>query len=303
MYKITKVKYIRALTPIHAGAGQGLDSVDMPIQREKHSNFPIIEASSLKGSIKHGLYNKLIHKDKKNIDELYSIFGPEEGDNYASAIGFTDAKLLFFPIKSMTNIYKLVTCPYILKRWIEDIKFQSESNENNDGLEKYLNDLNILEGKCISNNSNPEVLEEYIFEQQAIKELKQNKLKPLENYLDNHISEIDKNRLVILNNTDFTDLVTMYTEVITRNAIDINTGAAKESGLFTEEYLPSEAILYFTVLASDQFTTDITAKYVMKYFDDKIDGLFQIGGNATLGKGFTKLIGKECIKGGEKIGK
>lgn len=35
MYELKQMKYIKALTAVHAGAGDGLETVDMPIQREK----------------------------------------------------------------------------------------------------------------------------------------------------------------------------------------------------------------------------------------------------------------------------
>ncbi|EPY2304325.1 type III-B CRISPR module RAMP protein Cmr4 [Clostridium sporogenes] len=289
MYKDKEIIYIKALTPIHAGAGQTLENVDMPIQRERHSNIPKVEASSLKGSIKHALYNKF-KNDKGELDdndktELYTIFGPEDsGEDYASAVGFTDAKLLFFPIKSATDIFKLITCPYVLKRWVEDSQLQDNSNEN---LKTALNYLNISEGKCITDSNVPIILEEYIFEKDSdinrhIKELL------------NTIEGLDNNRIVILNDSDFIDLVTMYTEVITRNKIDVRTGAAEGTGLFTEEYLPSETILYFMVLASPSFNVNNqkNSQEVLDYFNENVDKVFQIGGNATIGKGFVKRSGK-----------
>ncbi len=64
MYKDKEIIYIKALTPIHAGAGQTLENVDMPIQREIHSNIPKVEASSLKGSINmHYIINLKMTKE------------------------------------------------------------------------------------------------------------------------------------------------------------------------------------------------------------------------------------------------
>ncbi|EJP6472461.1 type III-B CRISPR module RAMP protein Cmr4 [Clostridium sporogenes] len=289
MYKDKEIIYIKALTPIHAGAGQILENVDMPIQRERHSNIPKVEASSLKGSIKHALYNKF-KNDKGELDnndkaELYTIFGPEDsGEDYASAIGFTDAKLLFFPIKSTTDIFKLITCPYVLKRWVEDSQLQNNLNKD---LKNVFSDLNISEGECITDANNLIILEEYIFK-------KNSDINEWIKGLLNTIEGLDNNRIVILNDSDFIDLVTMYTEVITRNKISVKNGAAEDNGLFTEEYLPSETILYFTILASPSFNIKNrkTSQEVLNYFNENVDKVFQIGGNATIGKGFVKRSGK-----------
>ena len=43
--------WIHALTPVHLGAGRGLGYIDMPIAREKVTNWPYIPGSSVKGVI------------------------------------------------------------------------------------------------------------------------------------------------------------------------------------------------------------------------------------------------------------
>lgn len=308
MYKDKKIIYIKALTPVHSGAGDGLASVDMPIQREKHSNIPKIEASSLKGSIKHIIYNKIkaesiakhksvIKEDyKANFEELYTIFGPEdEEENYASAIGFTDAKLLLFPIRSSSDIFKLITCPYIIERFEEELELLG--TKFTEKQKKIIENITINDGECISIKDNlPKddskedhrlVLEEYIFEK-----VKYDCTELIS--LFKNIDQLDMDRIVILNNTDFIDLVTMYTEIITRNKIDVSTGAAKDTGLFTEEYLPSETIMYFMVLGAPSFNkkNNKTSEEVLEYFKNNVDEVFQVGGDATIGKGFVKMLNK-----------
>lgn len=288
MYSKSKVKYIKALTPVHAGAGDGLETVDMPIQREKHSGIPKVEASSLKGSIKHFIYNKLREEneefDKIYKPELYRIFGPEEGDSNASKIGFTDAKLLLFPVKSATDIFKLVTCPYILKRWAEDLKLVNN--------EKVVIDITVDEGKfkALEDNDDRVILEEYIFKEDNPKIVDES----VKNVFSK-IKDLDIKRIIILNDSDFIDLVTMYTEIITRNKIDVDTGAAADTGLFTEEYLPAESVMYFLLLESPEFsnTPEKKENNAISYFEKNIGEAFQVGGNATIGKGFVKLLYNE----------
>ena len=52
MFKRALPFFIRVITPLHAGTGQELGVVDLPIQRERHTGFPKVEASGLKGSIR-----------------------------------------------------------------------------------------------------------------------------------------------------------------------------------------------------------------------------------------------------------
>lgn len=313
MYKIKNLFYIKALTPIHAGSGQTLGYVDSPIQREQHSNIPKIEASSLKGSIKHYLYKKFNCDESKNLEEsdLSRIFGPENGEEHASSIAFTDARLLFFPVKSTENIFKLITCPYILKRWLEDYQIIIDSinsinstkqkkieEKESEHLEKlseetknFINTLEIPEGRCLFYKNTQIVLEEYIFEDLNA----ENFINLAEFFVK--LLKIEKNKIVILNDSDFIDLVNMYTEIITRNKIDTKKGTAAETGLFTEEYLPSESILYFLVMTSPNFLSKkgennnlLSAQNDMEFFLNNIGKIFQIGGNETIGKGIVKKL-------------
>lgn len=289
MYKDKETIYIKTISPIHAGSGQSLTSVDMPIQRESHSNIPKIEGSTLKGSIKHNVYHKLgfnkenVEKEKKQEYTTFEkVFGPEEnGEKSSSAIAITDAKLLLFPMRSATDIYKLITCPYVLKRWKE------ETNQN---FEDSILD-NVKDGYCIVNNNatlldkDRVMLEEYIFEV-----YKQN----LSSLFDRILEESQKSKIVILSDSDFIDMVTMYTEVITRNRIDIETGTAQGTGLFSEEYLPVETVMYFSVLESAFYKGE---EEVLKYFNKKIGRMLQVGGNETIGKGIVKVINYDSLEG------
>ncbi|MBS5825350.1 MAG: type III-B CRISPR module RAMP protein Cmr4 [Clostridium argentinense] len=290
MYKNKETIYIKAISPIHAGSGQSLTSVDMPIQRESHSNIPKIEGSTLKGSIKHNVYHKLgfnkenVEKEKKQEYTTFEkAFGPEEnGEKSSSAIGITDAKLLLFPIRSATDIYKLITCPYVLKRWKE---------ETNQYFENSILD-NLNDGSCIVNNNvtlldkDRVMLEEYIFE--AYKQ-------DLSSLFDKILEESQKNKIVILPDSDFIDMVTMYTEVITRNRIDIETGTAQGTGLFSEEYLPAETVMYFSVLQSAFYKGE--EKEALKYFNKNLGEIFQVGGNETIGKGIVKVLNYDLLEG------
>lgn len=289
MYNNKETIYIKAISPIHVGSGQSLSSVDMPIQRERHSNIPKIEGSSLKGAIKHHIYHKLgfnknnIKNDKKQHFTIFSkILGPEKGDESASAIAITDAKLLFFPVRSATDIYMLITCPYVLKRWREET--------NNNFEDPILDD--IQDGNCIVSNKtallnqNKIMLEEYIFEAET---------KDLDNYFNEISNDFPMKKVVVLSDSDFIDMVTMYTEIITRNKIDIDTGTAQGTALFSEEYLPAETIMYFSVLKSAFYEE---SENPMDYFNKNIGKVFQVGGNETIGKGIMKIINYDSLQGG-----
>ena len=41
-----------AISPLHAGCGAATSQVDLPIQRERHTNWPHIQASGVKGAFR-----------------------------------------------------------------------------------------------------------------------------------------------------------------------------------------------------------------------------------------------------------
>lgn len=286
MYKDSKIELIKAVTPMHVGSGQDLGMVDMPIQREKNTNIPKIEASSLKGAIKHHLYHKLKAEDK-GLDKLYTYFGLEDDSNQASHIAFTDAKLLFFPIKSFNNIFTLITCPYILKRFMRDYSMSCKTESKNLLQEIDFDNLNVEVGKGIFEQDENLILEEYVIEKMS-SDNKSNEI--LDKIKNLNLTNGENQRIAIISDSDFIDFVTMYTEIITRNKIDPNTGTNKNGGLFTEEYLPAESILYYLTLYSPRFNKDSEKDGVSEAseFYKNMSEVFQIGGNETLGKGIVK---------------
>lgn len=274
MYNSKKMEYIKAISPVHAGSGQDLGLVDMPIQREGHTGFPKIEGSSLKGAIKHNIYHK-VKKEENSLNTLYIVFGADnDKGNIASRIGFTDAKVLFFPVKATDRLFYYVSCPYILKRWGEEKGNTIEIPE-------------ITEGEYIGLNKNINniILEEFIFEKKESM------------MIDDIIKEfelktvLDENNTIIISDEDFEDMVCMYTEIITRNKIDPKTGVAKDGSLFSEEYLPAETIMYYQVLEGPNFKGSIIDKTPVDYYKNNIGTFFQVGANKTIGKGFVKRLG------------
>src|SRR5437660_1291383 len=49
---ITSTLYLYTETPLHAGAGSGLSSIDLPIQRERTTQYPLIQSSGVKGKLR-----------------------------------------------------------------------------------------------------------------------------------------------------------------------------------------------------------------------------------------------------------
>ena len=301
MYKKSEIFYIHTITPTHVGSGQDLGIVDMPIQRESHTGFPKIEGSSLKGSIREAFESSgkdeiKIHLtfgfDETNVSEEIKekfkklLKDKERGFQYSGAIGFSDARILLFPIKSVKGVYAYVTSREVLKRFKKDleicgVKESFEIPPNN----------SITKESKIKVKDDIVILEEYSFEVKA-----DEKTTKLAEFLSEEmgIDEI-KEKLVILEDDVFKDFVQQFTEVITRTKIDNSTGTVKDGALFTEEYLPAETIMYSLVMSSPVFAP-VEDKQGLENENDVLNffkecpKVIQIGANATIGKGICEII-------------
>lgn len=304
MYKLAKPFFIVVETPLHAGSGQELGTVDMPIQRERHTGFPKIEGSGLKGSIREVFKDETGEitvgnqkVDNSNRDNTILLaFGPEEGDAHAGALGFTDARILLFSVKSMKGVFAWITCPKVIKRFKEDLELCKNSGAIN---KLFFENKNIPSENTIANLEElaikgKVILEEYAFEVNQ-EQTTSDFAKWLGAMLD--IKEIE-DKLVVLSDEDFRDFVNLSTEVITRTKINNETGTVKSGALFTEEYLPAETIMYSLTLTTPIFNKDKgifttkdgkkEEKLVMEFFEKGLPKVMQIGGNATTGKGIVR---------------
>ena len=165
--------------------------------------------------------------------------------------------------------------------------------------------LSVSDGKSIITDCNINkldkngkiLLEEYSFDVQIEEE---KIFEDFDSKIDINWEEIRK-RLVILSDDDFKDFVNLSTEVITRTKISADTGTVdKKSGaLWTEEYLPTETVLYSLAMTTPIFNQDRglfesedkkEEDRVMDFFEKGTPETLQIGGNATIGKGICSII-------------
>jgi CRISPR-associated protein Cmr4 len=328
MYKKIKPLFLICETPLHAGSGSDLGIVDLPIQRERHTSFPKIEASSLKGALREALESNLLatlRADKSNKEdvrgkliELNKVFGYDNGalkgfskedmeglfdkdkKEFAGCIGFTDARLLLFPVKSLYGVFAWITCPRVIKRFITDLKLDGELPFNfneKDGIKK---DTVPSASKSLFDEDNRIRLEEFIFDK-IVPEDRNSNLDNIANWLsDNVFKGCDaywkdkvKTDIVVLDDTDFRDFVNLSTEVITRTKINNETGTVQNGALFSEEYLPAESLMYSMAMFTDEFNAQnpINTEGVLEFFEcglKNTKNIIQVGGNATLGKGIIR---------------
>jgi len=349
MYKQKSALFLLCETPLHAGSGDDLGLVDLPIQRERHTAFPKIESSSLKGALREAFenspekaadtnfqvdihrifgYDSSFEKAITSDDDLGKLQGADHEEavkknkrlkpikeelkgntEYSGCLAFTDARLLLFPVKSMKGVFVWLTCKQVLNKFASDMAIAGVEIPHLDAVKN----IDVPAGKAQAasmealikhTDGQSVVLEEYAFDATESKDL-QAFARELAGivFADDQLAywrQLLPQNLIVLSDMDFRDFTQMSTEVITRIKIDNETGTVEDGALFTEEYLPNDSVMYSLVMASDEYGKNRkteTSEWAMDFFTRNMNdlNLFQLGGNATLGKGILRT---QLKKGG-----
>lgn len=305
----TKILYLFTRTPLHVGAGASVGAIDQPIQRERHTGFPIIPASSLKGSFadqwNDGLLDEDADKDGKvkrvrvtkagGIAAAAWLFGSDnDRPAFAGSLIFSEARVLAFPIRSAKGSYAWITCPLMLQRAKRDgvIKGGIQIEPKDDEAAFKGDGPLALSVKVKGVDRTQVVLEEYTFTHTATypEALAQELAKLLEDELFNSVAD----RLVILSNGMMSHFVSTTCEIAQHVRISDETGTAEDGGLFNQENVPSETLFYSVLSATrsrvpigelkDKPATEAIASFAAKLKEAQYT--FQFGGDASTGLGF-----------------
>lgn len=310
----TALMWIHALTPLHPGSGTALGVVDLPVQRERHTQWPTIPSSSLKGVLRDAYRrggNGRGDEDKASVEV---IFGPDvdHADKHAGAVSITDARLFAFPVRSLQGVFAWVTSPGVLQRLARDAELLTGYHP----FQIPASVAALAEGQAVTAPGSPlivsnnhVVLEE--FDLELISDQKSSslfgELSQLVS-LDSVSAQGFEQRLVIVSDDLLTHFARFATEVTARIGLDAERKTVKRGALFYQEFLPSETILYSLILAnasrnavgkgpsqngdSDKDTQakrTLTAEEVLACLCDTCPRVLQFGGDETIGKGFCAV--------------
>lgn len=276
-----------AVTPCHAGCGASSGIVDLPIQRERHTQWPVIQASGMKGAMRaHFDRFKTNIKDQaqiKDFDKITDyIFGSEKSE-FAGSLSVSDVKILAFPMRSNCAPFVWITCPAVLKRLNRDLVLAQK-----DAL-KDLNTLNTLpknKAWCVSGGLTGQVLLEDMEVEitDGVAALKA--IAPLMPYLT------DAQNLLIVGDEVFSYGVTSCTQVMAQIKINQATGTTQDKSLRYQEELPPDAIMYCVILwgPSRDAENSVKAETIRQFLEkDVMASHLQVGGDETLGRGIFEL--------------
>lgn len=256
-------------TPLHVGAGASVGAIDQPVQRERHTGFPIIPGSSIKGVLRSTFQDQ----DQTVIDALFGKGA--DSDAQAGALSFGEARMVVFPVRSSKGAFAFAVSPLSLSRLARDAGWSDLV------IPEEPQEMHCLAGsKIVFDKKNSVALEEYVFECSG--SFPADWEQRLTSLLSDAVLSSSAGRFVLLSNGDLSYFAVNACTVQQHVKINPETGTSVEHALFNEETVPSETLFYSPVnilrpqLAANNPVFDtLTSEY-----------LLQFGGDGTTGLGF-----------------
>ena len=293
--KALKVQYwIHTVTPLHVGSGRGLGYIDLPVAREKVTNWPYVPGSSVKGVIAdHWGASKEETRNREENKMMKAAFGTagsggadDEGGN-AGALVFTDARLLCLPIRSFYGTFAWVSSPFCLERFKRDMgqdvpipkpkKNGAMATKTSllyakEDAKIYLEDLDLDAAPDAGADTLAAGIAAQVFAD------------------DPDWQEAFKERFVLVDDDVFTFLCETGTEVSPHIRIREDSGVVAKGALWYEETLPVETILTGQVWCDKVYAVQGVSQADL--LDSYCHGTLplQMGGKASTGKGQVRCI-------------
>jgi CRISPR-associated protein Cmr4 len=286
--------FLHAQTGLHPGAGTSLGVIDLPVQRERHTDWPTIPGSTLKGVMRDACRQAHNGKAREadNDPELTAAFGPptERAHEHAGALTLTDARILAFPVRSLCGVFAWITCPAVVERLGRDLSVAGGSLTL--AVPAVENDRVLCAEKSpLLAAKDSIVLEEFDFSRVG------DPPSPLVDFIASAVHESAaprvRDHLAVLSDDDFGYFVRRATEVVARVALEYDRKTVRQGALFYQEFLPAETVFYALAIASasrrDSDATD--ANGILQYLADRLPPVLQLGGDESIGKGicFARL--------------
>jgi CRISPR-associated protein Cmr4 len=289
-----KIYWLHCLTPVHIGAGQGVGFIDLPIMREKITNWPIVPGSALKG-VQRERFKEQVDKGQMTKSLFDSVFGSQgEGADQAGALVYSDARIVLFPVRSFYGTFAYVTSSLVLRRLQRDLRLAGIETPQVPADDGHVLLYAAKESDIISD-------EQAFLDELDFKARQDVHVAEWAEFLAQALirDEPDWQQMLIRRFAVVPDHIFQYfcvhgTEVNAR--IRIGPQRTVEGGaLWYEESLPAETVLAGLVWCDRVYGNNgISTEQIMNEFCTKPQ-LLQIGAKATVGKGRVR-----CLFGGNE---
>lgn len=283
--------FSHAMSPLHAGTGQGVGVIDLPIARERATSIPFLPGSSLKGSLRD------LCEDK---DLRVKVYGPDStsAEDHAGSAQFSDLRLLLLPVRSLAGTFAWVTSPYILRRLRRDAKDAGVA-----GVPEEVPDAPDISTAAVTDDSQLEIAGgggQVYLEDLDLKSSPNATAKEWSGWISSRVFPDEPEwrrmmsaRFCVVHDDLMSFLLDTATEITARVRLMNDTKAVQKGGLWYEESLPAESVLYGLVLATP---VKATTEEVFRAVTEALSRPVQLGGKSTVGRGLCRL---QMTGGGE----
>ena len=286
-----KQLFIHALTPLHPGTGQGVGVIDLPIAREVATGIPYLPGSSFKGVLRDHCKDKAARK---------KLFGPDtvNASDHAGAVQFTDTRLLLLPVRSLAGTFAWVTSPFMLKRLLRDRQTVGDRARPTmvSKLLEETKDIALVAGNnklSISLDGEKKIiLEDLSLTPKSAQNARlwAEWLAPLLFPDDQTWQDFLTERFCIVHDDIFKFLLETATQITARIKMEDDSKTVAQGGLWYEEALPAESILYGLLTAQQVGKDGFSPIEALNKISDLVQGeTLQFGGGATVGRGLCRL--------------
>lgn len=294
-----------AMTPLHPGASGARGEIDLPVQKEAHTGWPMCFASGIKGAWREAASQKRNRNASiLNTNDILAVFGREvrvaddtgaedATPQQAGALAVTDAQILLLPVRSLSSAFKWVTCPGVLQRFLSTCELM--------GLAAITEGLAVPmafgEDALCANEAAPDakvLLEEFACT------LKQHDLMPwveLLSKLSGQTIERLQRDLLVLSDEVFTYYCEFGLEVQAHVRLEPGTKTVTGGMLWWEETLSRDTLLYATpagfaaLRLSGKNILDAALSVIAQQ-----NHTLRLGGNESLGMGWCKVAAMHAPK-------
>jgi CRISPR-associated protein Cmr4 len=283
-----RLTFVHALSPLHAGTGQGAGVIDLPIAREKATGLPFLPGSSSKGTLRACC----------DVKECAQVFGPdmlalESESNYASSAQFSDQRLLLLPIRSLAGTFAWVTSPYVLRRLMRDIA----DAEVTPPTEVSIPTIPDTDRCAVVNTQSKITIDTTVYlEDLDLKAQIDDATTEWAKWISERVFPNDESwqqmlreRMCVVHDDVFNFMIDTSTEITARIKLKDDAKTVQDGGLWYEEALPAETILSGIVLATPMKVSGITADDVFTVLTGLTGKTLQFGGKATIGRGMCRV--------------
>ncbi len=251
-------------TPLHTGASGALGAIDLPVQRERTTQWPVIHATELRDALRRALGDEPAAK----------MFAAPEGE---SQVSVGEARMLLFPVRSSVAPFVWITCPAVLARLRRDIErtvggplppVPTVSGED------------VLVAAAWSHGSDVFAVEDVVLTpKQGLEPSALLQLLPASAAYDGFGREVEAS-LGVVSDDVFGFLV--------RTATEVSPVAGNGATPIYEELVPADSLFYAPVLAIGPAAKGKKRESALAGLDKQLATHLQVGGGGALGRGWAR---------------